>query len=187
MSQRRAQLTHQPANRSSCQGQSLSEQPATGQCSRQAKMSSVTAENSGQSLRSGPAAPSPQSFVSDMQNFLVLSDMINIDSLGNLENLATAPVSPSANSHPSDARSSLPMRSPEQLRATLCQLLQDKEKQNKEIDQLNERSATDSWTDSSFPGASSVGDGCDGSMAMEDGQRANWLPGSDSVGQIKRP
>ncbi|KAE9571010.1 hypothetical protein CGMCC3_g12959 [Colletotrichum fructicola] len=164
-------------------------------------MSSVTAENSGQSLRSGPAAPSPQSFVSDMQNFLVLSDMINIDSLGNLENLATAPVSPSANSHPSDARSSLPMRSPEQLRATLCQLLQDKEKQNKEIDQLNERmghiigyvnnvitrSATDSWTDSSFPGASSVGDGCDGSMAMEDGQRANWLPGSDSVGQIKRP
>ncbi|KAF4486261.1 hypothetical protein CGGC5_v005837 [Colletotrichum fructicola Nara gc5] len=164
-------------------------------------MSSVTAENSGQSLRSGPAATSPQSFVSDMQNFLVLSDMINIDSLGNLENLATAPVSPSANSHPSDARSSLPMRSPGQLKATLCQLLQDKEKQNKEIDQLNERmghiigyvnnvitrSATDSWTDSSFPGASSVGDGCDGSMAMEDGQRANWLPGSDSVGQIKRP
>ncbi|KAF4486527.1 hypothetical protein CGGC5_v005935 [Colletotrichum fructicola Nara gc5] len=167
-------------------------------------MSSVRAENSGHSLRSSPAATSPQSFVSDMQNFLVLSDMINIDSLlGNLENLAPTPVSPSANSHPPDARSSLPMSSPEQLRATLCRLLQDKEKQNKEIDQLNERmghiigyvnnvitrSATDSWTDSSFPGASSVGDGCgrDGSMAMEDGQRANWLPGSDSVGQSKRP
>ncbi|KAK1973486.1 hypothetical protein LZ30DRAFT_743435 [Colletotrichum cereale] len=92
MSQRQPQLTHKLGNHSPCQRQPACEPPPAAHFFGQAESLSVAPENSRHYLRSSPTTMTPQSTVSDTQQFLVSPDAIDIGSLlAHLEDPATAP------------------------------------------------------------------------------------------------